>query len=66
VESDLEKGAYDQALVKITSLRDSVDAFFDGVMVMADDAQVRQNRLTLLAQIAALFDQFADFSKLAT
>ncbi len=66
VEADLAKGAYDQALVKITSLRDPVDDFFDGVMVMADDARVRQNRLTLLGQIAALFSKFADFTKIAT
>ena len=66
IEADLANGAYDQALVKITSLRDSVDNFFEGVMVMADDVRVRQNRLALLGQIAALFGQFADFSKLTT
>ena len=66
VEADLANGAYDQALIQITSLQDPVDAFFDGVMVMADDARVRQNRLTLLGQIAALFGKIADFSKLAT
>jgi glycyl-tRNA synthetase beta chain len=43
-----------------------VDAFFDDVMVMAEDATVRQNRLSLLALVAGLFDTFADFSKLST
>ena len=66
VEAALANGAYDQALVKITSLRDPVDHFFEGVMVMAEDIRVRQNRLVLLRQIAALFSKFADFSKLAT
>ena len=64
VEDDLTQGLFDQALVKIASLRDPVDAFFEGVMVMADDSSVRQNRLALLTCIAGLFDKFADFSKL--
>jgi glycyl-tRNA synthetase beta chain len=66
VEDDLAQGLYDQALVKIASLRDPVDAFFEGVMVMADDIQVRRNRLALLGLIAALFGKLADFSKLST
>jgi glycyl-tRNA synthetase beta chain len=66
IEADLANGAYDQALVKITSLRDPVDNFFEGVMVMADDVRVRQNRLALLDKIAALFGKFADFTKIAT
>ncbi len=66
VEDDLAIGLYDQALVKIASLRDPVDAFFEGVMVMAEDINVRHNRLALLDKIAALFGKFADFSKLST
>ena len=66
VEDDLANGLYDQALVKIASLRDPVDAFFEGVMVMADDISVRHNRLALLNMIAALFGKLADFSKLST
>jgi len=62
---DLTFGLFDQALVKIAALRDPVDAFFDGVMVMTEDSGVRRNRLALLARIAALFDKFADFSKLS-
>ncbi|UCD78776.1 MAG: glycine--tRNA ligase subunit beta [Desulfobacterales bacterium] len=65
VENDLAKGLFDQALVKIATLRNPVDAFFEGVMVMTDDGQVRRNRLALLAHIAALFGKFADFSKLS-
>jgi glycyl-tRNA synthetase beta chain len=66
IEDDLEKGFFDQALVNIASLRDSVDAFFEGVLVMAEDAKVRRNRISLLAHIADLFGKFADFSKLST
>jgi glycyl-tRNA synthetase beta chain len=65
-EDDLAKGLFDQALVKIASLRDPVDAFFEGVMVMAEDINVRGNRLALLDKIAALFGKFADFSRLST
>jgi glycyl-tRNA synthetase beta chain len=66
VEDDLTQGLYDRALVKIAALRDPVDAFFEGVMVMAEDVNVRDNRLALLNQIAVLFGKFADFSKLST
>ncbi len=66
VEDNLEKDLFDQALVDIASLRGAVDAFFDGVMVMADDMAVRHNRLALLGLIASLFGGFADFSKLST
>ncbi|MEX1352625.1 MAG: glycine--tRNA ligase subunit beta, partial [Desulfobacterales bacterium] len=65
VEDHLQKDLFDRALVEIASLRDAVDAFFDGVMVMADDMAVRRNRLALLGHIAALFGGFADFSKLS-
>ena len=61
----LEKGHFEEGLLKIASLRDRVDAFFDGVLVMAEDKGVRQNRLALLGVIAELFDKFADFSKLS-
>jgi glycyl-tRNA synthetase beta chain len=66
VEEDLGKGLFNDALVKIASLRDPVDAFFEGVMVMTDNYAVRQNRLALLGDIAVLFGEFADFSKLST
>jgi glycyl-tRNA synthetase beta chain len=45
-------------------LRDAVDAFFDKVMVMADDANLRTARLQLLAQIRREFREIADISKL--
>ncbi len=66
VTDAMDQGFFDQALVDIASLRNSVDAFFDGVMVMTDNRNVRQNRLALLAHISALFEKFADFSKIVT
>jgi glycyl-tRNA synthetase beta chain len=65
VQDDLNRGRYADALARVATLRPAVDAFFDGVMVMAEDAHVRQNRLSLLALVAGLFDTFADFSKLS-
>jgi glycyl-tRNA synthetase beta chain len=59
-------GEFEKALKEIATLRGPVDAFFDGVMVMADKKEVRANRLRLLAHIAALFEDLADFSKLAS
>jgi glycyl-tRNA synthetase beta chain len=53
------------ALEDIASLRKPVDAFFDTVMVMDKDAEVKANRLALLAGVTGLFAGIADFSRLA-
>jgi glycyl-tRNA synthetase beta chain len=66
VAGRLSAGDFDGALRDIASLRGAVDAFFDGVLVMAEDPAVRSNRFALLADIAALFDNLADFSKITT
>ena len=65
VQDDLNRGRYAEALARVATLRPPVDVFFDDVMVMAEDPQVRQNRLSLLALVAGLFETFADFSKLS-
>lgn len=57
-------GDYQQALDVLATLREPVDAFFDQVMVMADDEAVRNNRLALLASLQALFLEVADISLL--
>jgi glycyl-tRNA synthetase beta chain len=62
----VDRGRFDQALLEIAALRGSVDAFFDGVMVMTDNKRLRENRLALLGCIAGLFEKFADFSKIST
>ena len=56
---------YEGAFAILAQLRPSVDAFFDGVMVNADDAAVRINRLRLLASLRATTQKLADFSKIA-
>ncbi|WP_105664775.1 glycine--tRNA ligase subunit beta [Cronobacter dublinensis] len=58
------EGRYQEALVELAQLRQPVDEFFDKVMVNADDAQVRINRLTLLSKLRELFLQVADISLL--
>ena len=57
-------GDYSSALKSLASLRDDVDAFFDGVMVMADDEKLKNNRLALLNQLRNLFLNIADLSRL--
>jgi glycyl-tRNA synthetase beta chain len=64
VSDNLQKGDFEQALLDIASLKNSVDAFFEGVLVMADDKNIRKNRLALLGAISELFALFADFSKI--
>jgi glycyl-tRNA synthetase beta chain len=64
IDDDLEKGLFESALAILATLRDDVDAFFDGVMVMVDNEKVRRNRLSMLGHIAALFENFADFSRI--
>ena len=59
------KRQYRPALVEIAGLRQPVDAFFDGVMVMVDDDAVKNNRLALLTAIYNLFSGIADFSRIA-
>jgi glycyl-tRNA synthetase beta chain len=62
---DLKRaGKYQEALEVIAGLRKSVDQFFDGVMVMAENEAVRNNRLTLLAELLREFTTVADFSEL--
>ena len=55
---------YTTALCKLAALHAPVDAFFDNVMVMADDEALRDNRLALLQAVSALFLQVADISLL--
>lgn len=57
---------YKAALESIATLRPQVDAFFDGVMVMAPEAEVRANRLALLTQVLGDFSGIADFSEIVT
>ncbi|MGW1443537.1 glycine--tRNA ligase subunit beta [Serratia rhizosphaerae] len=58
------EGRYQEALVELAALRETVDEFFESVMVMAEDEEVRVNRLTLLSKLRELFLQVADISVL--
>jgi glycyl-tRNA synthetase beta chain len=60
----LAESNYSGVLKELAGMRDTVDAFFDQVMVMAEDEAVRKNRLALLNQTRALFIQIADISLL--
>ena len=62
VERSLGKRDYAEALAKLATLRPVVDAFFDGVMVNAEDAILRRNRLALLSQLRQQFTRIADLS----
>jgi glycyl-tRNA synthetase beta chain len=55
---------YAGALGRLAQLRPAVDAFFDQVMVMDENPQLRANRLSLLAQLQGLFAGVADLSRL--
>ncbi|CAE6877676.1 Glycyl-tRNA synthetase beta subunit [Vibrio sp. B1FLJ16] len=64
LEPAFATGNYQEALSKLADLREPVDAFFDNVMVMADDEALKKNRLTLLNNLRNLFLQIADISLL--
>ncbi len=64
INKALAEENFTQALSELAGLKNIVDQFFDDVMVMADDAQVKQNRLNLLAKLAGLFNAVADISTL--
>ena len=66
MEKGIAEKDFNFALSELATLRPPVDAFFDGVMVMDKDENIRINRLSLLAEISALFHKIADFSKIVT
>ncbi|HJZ87923.1 MAG TPA: glycine--tRNA ligase subunit beta [Polyangia bacterium] len=64
VEPHLAAHQYDDALRELATFKAPVDTFFDQVFVMDKDAQIRDNRLALLASINQLFLRVADFRQL--
>lgn len=58
------EGDYTTALCRLASLRTVVDDFFDQVMVMDEDPEIRTNRLALLASLGEMFMRTADLSQL--
>lgn len=65
VHDAFARGDFTTALKTLAGLREAVDTFFDGVIVMADDTALRDNRLALLAELHGLMNRVADISKLA-
>jgi glycyl-tRNA synthetase beta chain len=65
VDKAFAAGDFTGTLKALAALRDDVDAFFNDVMVMADDAALRANRLALLNALHAMMNRVADISKLA-
>ena len=59
-----EKGEYAAMLNTLGEVRPAVDAFFDGVMVMAEEAELRRNRLAMLNALGSRFARLADFAAL--
>ena len=58
------KASYQDALLALAELKPSIGKFFDEVMVMAEDPQIRTNRLALLLQLRKLLGMVADISLL--
>jgi glycyl-tRNA synthetase beta chain len=65
VDEAMHAGRYGKALELMAQAREPVDHFFDSVMVMAEDAAVRTNRLALLARLRGMMNQVADISRLS-
>jgi glycyl-tRNA synthetase beta chain len=60
-----QDGQYEESMRALASLRGPVDAFFESVMVNADDLALRNNRLSLLHALHRAMNQVADLSRLA-
>jgi glycyl-tRNA synthetase beta chain len=62
-QAELER-RYEAVFEILAALRETIDDYFDKVMVMTDDARLRANRLRFLAQLNASFLELCDFSKI--
>jgi glycyl-tRNA synthetase beta chain len=63
-EERISSGRYREALQELSTLRGAVDRFFDEVLVMAEDRNLRDNRLALLKRLESLFSGVADLSQI--
>ncbi|MEQ3695521.1 MAG: glycine--tRNA ligase subunit beta [Pseudomonadales bacterium] len=64
VQPLLAQKCYTESMLALAELRGPVDAFFDGVMVNAEDEAIRGNRLAILKKLSGLFGAVADISRL--
>lgn len=65
MEGYWKSGEYEKAFETLASIKERIDGFFDKVMVMAEDARLRQNRLALLSSVRELYSKTADLSRLS-
>ena len=66
VNSEISEKNYAKSLSLMKNLKEPVDKYFDGVMVMDENPKLKKNRLSMLSHIRELFFKIADFSKLST
>jgi glycyl-tRNA synthetase beta chain len=64
-QAEFERGDFTASLQTLAALKAPVDAFFDGVMVNADDPALRANRLALLQNLHGAMNRVADLARLA-
>jgi glycyl-tRNA synthetase beta chain len=64
VDQHVASGEYTQGLQRLTALRPAVDAFFEQVMVMDENAARRNNRIALLAELKRMMSSVADLARL--
>lgn len=64
VREELSRRDYQAVIGEMAALRPKVDRFFDDILVMHEDAAVREGRLSLLCRVRDMFGQLADFSKI--
>ena len=60
----IKNGNYVEALRELVKLKEPVDAFFDGVLVMTDEEELRAQRLSILKRCVGIYRRFADFEKI--
>jgi glycyl-tRNA synthetase beta chain len=65
IDAAFNKGDFAGTLKTLAQLKNEVDAFFNDVMVMAEDVALRNNRLALLSSLHGMMNRVADISKLA-
>jgi len=66
IKESASRDKYYEALLELSGFADSVNLFFDKVLVMDKDETIRQNRINLVKRCAELYLNIADFSKIAT
>ena len=66
MDQQWKAGDYSNLLESLASIKERIDAFFDTVMVMAEEESIKANRLALLQNVSNLYSKIADLSKLNT